>query len=89
MVDFTQGVQNIKDAYNDIGTCQTFRATKNETFSYWQYDDANTELSSVQDYFAVLYGNTCGDTWFADNILGDTGPIGGPGPDGCIPGMDL
>ena len=28
-------------------------------------------------------------SWIPGALAGDTGPIGGPDPDRCIPGMDL
>ena len=92
-------VANLVDLYNDVETCWQFYLDSNTTVEGFAFGeglsaqrfDATTDLSNLQDYLTVFFTGGCGDTWFADNMLADTGPIGGiggPGPDGCVPGWD-
>ena len=95
-------VANLVDLYSDVETCWQFYLLDSsatvEGVTFGDQDgltaqrfNATTDLSNLQDYLSVLFVGGCGDVWFAENILADTGPtggIGGPGPDGCIPGWD-
>lgn len=91
-------VANVVDLYIDVETCWQFYLDSSATVegvTFGDQDgltaqrfDATTDLSNLQDYLSVLFVGGCGDAWFTDNILSDAGPIGGPGPDGCIPGSD-
>ena len=71
----------IKDAYNDPAACYSY-ATEYANVSLGEYTgpihaqafDSTVELADSQAYWSFLFGNTCGEAWFAEYIVSDDVP---------------